>query len=127
MPRLERVQSEVEHYCAAVEDWKSEHDDAMACLDLEYFLQVGIALYDFIDRLDEEWRLSVVRGKAVSDPNIVRQFDELFDAWLQPCARVESRIQALEAREYVVKHADEFRFRHARAQSVSEEGQPQAQ
>jgi hypothetical protein len=101
-----------------VEGWKDDHADAMACYDLEEILRVGVSLYDLIDRRDEYWRLALARGKFSYSKKFDDEIQELFDLWLNACKRVEGFIAALEAKNYVVDGANEFRERFKKADAA---------
>jgi hypothetical protein len=91
-------------YAEEDEQWKPDHNDAMACRDLEDTLRCGNGLYDSICKIAEH------RWLEAQDPDDFREIEEYFTWWLKPCDRIMAKIAELE-REFKdgVEGANQFR------------------
>ncbi len=121
-PQVQAYRDSVE---AEAEGWAKDHDDAIACRNVEQMIRLGVGLYDGLESADEKLRLDAARGKFVYTDEVDRAFGKLFRWWLDPCHLVEAEISALEAKSYTVELASAFRERCARARSVLAESAEQ--
>lgn len=97
------------------ESWKKDHDTAMRCLSFEATLELGVALYDFLLKIDEVFRDAELSRPDAYNPKGRKTVRGLLQQWLAPCDRVQKELHDLEAKGFVVTHASEFRARHAEA------------
>lgn len=100
---------------AESEEWKPDHEDAMACIELERLLKLGVWAYDSLVEIDEKWREEIMSGKCAYEETNHRMIRELFERWSKPCARIETSIRRFEDKGYVVDGSQEFRKRRAEA------------
>lgn len=91
------------------EGWKKEHNEAVKCLEFEEILVFGVSIYEFLNRLDEMWRLKVHKKQVEHDPKIDEAIERLYEAWLAPCDMVTARLDSFENAGYEVAGAKEFR------------------
>jgi len=96
---IQLLRTQVSTYSQSAEEdgefWKAVRE-ADACRDLEVVLDRGLGLYKSIRRYTD--------GK-----NIDSEVLDLVMWWLRPCERVNKRIKAFEALDYVVDGSEEFR------------------
>ncbi|MEW4568506.1 hypothetical protein AB1L88_11635 [Tautonia sp. JC769] len=113
---------EIEQYLAAyseqAERWKLDHDEAMACVDLEQFLVLGLTLAFSIDMIDTNWRTAMLAGQVEYDPAEEAEIQGRYRSWLAPSADILNRIEGMEAKGYKVRWADEFRRAYRDAVSL---------
>ncbi|HKI35497.1 MAG TPA: hypothetical protein VKA46_26815 [Gemmataceae bacterium] len=105
---LQRYEKRSERYSQQPEQWKQDHEAAMCCFDFEGLLAFGLSLYDYINRIDEAWRVKVYRNLVPHDPAVDKVIEELYRGWLKPYDRVLARLSALE-KHFDVAGAKEFR------------------
>lgn len=109
------VERQLTAYREEVESWKADHEDAMACCELEDALSVGIALYHVISKADERWRLRLIDGRETYSKDADDRIAQAYSWWLKPCDRVEAQIKYFQLNGYEVVGAAEFRALHAEA------------
>jgi hypothetical protein len=105
---LQRFERRTERYAEQPEEWKQDHDAAMRCFDFEGLLAFGLSLFDFINRIDEVWRVKVFRGLVPYDPASDEVIGDLYRWWLRPCDRILARLSELE-KHFDVEGSKEFR------------------
>ncbi len=105
---LKRYEERTQRYEEQPEQWKQDHDAAMRCFDFEGLLALGLSLFDFINRVDEAWRVKVYRGLVPYDATMDQVIEGLYRVWLRPCDRLHARLAELE-KHFDVKGASEFR------------------
>jgi hypothetical protein len=91
------------------EQWKSEHQTAMRCRDLEEYIGLGLSLFNLMTERARTVQDYIARGLMKYEPEVSQDFVEGYKEWLKPCAAVESAIRWFESRNYRVEKADEFR------------------
>lgn len=115
--------SEIERFLAEyseqAERWKLDHDEAMACRDLEQLLVMGLMLAFSIDMIDTNWRTAMLADQVEYDLAEEEEIRGRYRAWLAPAADILGRIEAMEAKGFAVKWADEFRRAHREAVSLT--------
>jgi hypothetical protein len=116
-----RPQVEAYQHTVETESWKTDHQDAMVCRDIEQVLLVGIAIYDGLNRADEMLRIGAATGKAKYTKEIGAAFSALFDWWLSPCGRLELEIHKIQRKGFTVENAEPFLERCRRARSVKDD------
>jgi hypothetical protein len=120
-PRRSPVYRQLEAY---EESWKGEHDEAMACRDLEDTISVGIALFRLLERFEDSWRERVFRGAEAYSEEEDRSVQGSFRAWLQVTEDVLNAVPALEQRFGSVDGSGELRECAARAHVLLDGWQP---
>ena len=116
-----RFQVETYQQSVATDSWKTNHDLAMRCMDIEAILKIGIDLYELIESLDEKWRRLVLIDEGQYDEKVTGKIESLFDMWLVPCPRVDRAVRDLEQGGFTVDGATKFRLYHNRILSVRDE------
>lgn len=107
----------VEELAGEREAWKSDHDAAMDCRDLEDLVRRGLGFYYMIRISDESWSRKVQSGQVGFDPDRARKIHAAYKWWLEPCADLIAAIQEVEA-SYTVDGAEEFRKCVRRARMI---------
>lgn len=98
-----------------VQQWKTDHHEAMECLSFEATLKHGVELYDFLIWLDEQVRHHMLKHPTEGDASILAALKKLFTLWLEPCEDVENHLRRFERKGFTVKFAKDFRVRCAEA------------
>jgi hypothetical protein len=91
------------------EAWKADHDEAMACYDLEETIRRGIALFGMIRLADESWSKKVQSGSAKFDADRLRTIKNQYEWWLAPCSGILETLAKAEASFSQVENAAYFR------------------
>jgi hypothetical protein len=91
------------------EQWKSEHQTAMKCRNLEEYIGIGLSLFNLMKQRAYDVQDCLARGSMRYDEEMSRPFVEGYREWLKPSAAVESAIRWFESRNYQVDKAEEFR------------------
>lgn len=94
---------------AAEEQWRSDHQTAMQCCELEEFIELGLSLFNLIRGRAYAVQDAIARGDLEYSPEISHAFVEAYGEWLKPCATVERAIKLFESKNYIVAKAEEFR------------------
>ena len=89
--------------------WKSQHDRAVNCLDLEAVLGLGLHIYRSIKNADERWSESVRSGAMSLKEGDARRLSEWYSGWVKPCDSILRLIREFELDGYHVDQASEFR------------------
>lgn len=90
------------------EQWKADHDEAMACRELEAKLQTGLGYFWAIRLADMNWSRQVQTGHVGFDLATAREIYDLYRWWLEPCDGVLNNLDET-GRDFNVEHAEEFR------------------
>lgn len=98
--------------------WKRDHDEAMRCLSFEQTLSYGVAVFDLIIKLDEVGSEAVLEEDAAMVESFHASIRALLKWWLQPCAFIESELEAFELKGYHVEAGADFRARHEEAKWI---------
>ena len=77
---------------------EENHALAMAYYDFQDFLEFGINLFDSITKIDEDWRLRVLKHEFDYDPAIASRILDVYKTWFEPCAEIERIVSFLEQR-----------------------------
>ena len=121
MAQMKAQERQVAAYQESAESWKPDHHEAMRCMELEDMLLVGIGVYDLLEQTDVKLRLSIATGRSKSaDFGFV---EAMFALWLGISNRVDSHIEAFEAKGYEVNNSREFRARLAKARSAADDSE----
>ncbi len=111
MPTIDRqlLRDQIELYAEQSESWKPDHDEAMACRNLEDLIRLGRAVFRGVQNIDEDWSAMIRSGAT---PLLAKDAEEVADwyrRWYAPCAKVLGDIARFEGLGYTVEGADEFR------------------
>jgi hypothetical protein len=93
---------------AYTESWQRGHADALACWELEARLEVALALFHVVRRVDEEMARQVAAGQLVWDARAIDQIRQFYRLWEAPTASVLRRVDDLSAKGFVVDRSDDF-------------------
>jgi hypothetical protein len=98
------------HVCTFTDEAEimRNHREAMECHDCEAFLQLGIDAFNWLVRADQTIRKAVFSGGEY-DAEADEAIQELFKAWLKPCAFANQWIAVQEQRHYHLANLEEFR------------------
>ena len=115
---LALAQDKARVYREESELWKRDHALAMAYYNFRDFLEFGINLFDSITKIDEDWRLRVLKHELEYDPAVANRILDVYKMLLEPCAEIERIIPLLEQRFGSVANAAEFRSRCREARGI---------
>ncbi len=76
--------------------WLADHQQAMACLDLEEKIALGSFLFELITKVDERYRLQVLQGQEEYREEFSRSVLELYRQWSSPCRKALEEIAAMQ-------------------------------
>ena len=117
---FDRARRQVDFYGQEVRGWQADHISAMRCLNVEGLVRVGLSAFEFINWLDEELSLVLLRERA--DAATLGEMRDgingLYQSWLVPCDRVEDAVRRCETDGYEVDGAEEFRAACREARGV---------
>lgn len=91
------------------EKWKTDHEEAMKCMDFEAIIAFGLSIYQFLNNLDEMWRMNVLKGQMAHDKSVDDVIDKLYRAWSEPCGHLLNSLASFEKAGYEITGADKFR------------------
>jgi hypothetical protein len=86
-----------------------DHKRAMACLDLETLLAVGLTLFKVIELAEDRWSSKVRSGEIEFKKEDAESVKALYSWWRKPGDRILVSIKQFETEGYPVAGADEFR------------------
>jgi hypothetical protein len=109
-PGLDTARRMVSAYAEEHAPWKSGHDAAMECRDLEDSLCFGNAVFAAISELK--------RRHTTLDPEVTQLIEDCYRFWMKPCPRKLSEIDQFERDGFVVEGAGPFRLNCAKATEV---------
>jgi hypothetical protein len=115
---LALAQGKVRIYCEESQLWKRDHELAMVYYDFQDFLEFGINLFDSINKIDEDWRLKVLKHELEYDSALAETILNLYETWLEPYASIERVLLFFEREFGKVANAAEFRSRLREAQGI---------
>lgn len=96
-------------YEAQADGWKSEHDRAMDCLDIEAITNFGLGIYRSIRHADKTWSNAVRSGAMPLVREDADRLSRWYSLWIKPCDMLLEEICELESEGYRVDPASEFR------------------
>ena len=86
---LSLAQEKTRVYCEESELWKSDHELAMAFYNFQDFLEFGVGLFDSITKIDEDWRLRVLKRECDYEAGFAEALLRVYRQWLQACPRLK--------------------------------------
>lgn len=96
------------------------HEEAMDCRDCEDFLQLGIEALKWLQRAEEELRLSVYSGERQNSIELSDSLDRMYHMWLMPVHSAEQWVAIQATRGYTPDNLYEFRQSCEQAREVVE-------
>jgi hypothetical protein len=103
---------------AYTESWHHDHIDALACWELEARLEVALALFHVIRRMDEEMCQQVAAGRLRWDVPAADQLLGFYRAWEAPADQIADRVSALRAKGFEVQGGQAFEQATLQAKST---------
>ncbi len=91
------------------EQWKANHLEAMSCWDFEDLLRLCIEAFERINRQEEGWRRSVLRGERPHTAEEENEFIALCAKWKGVCGNFLPPLSRLEDRGFKIESAAQFR------------------
>jgi hypothetical protein len=82
--------------------------EAMECRDCEDFIRMGMDSIAWIQRLDSRVRVLCAKGTLVPNAEGDERIDDLYRAWLKPCALAVQWANVQKARDFDVDNLDEL-------------------
>ncbi|MEO6810908.1 MAG: hypothetical protein ABI353_17490 [Isosphaeraceae bacterium] len=95
---------------AESEPWKTEHDRAMQCQDLEEAMIWGSRLFRAVVEVDEWNQARAIRGEPGPGNVIQDQIEKSYQILALACDRVLKSADALTAHRFAVEGLEEFRL-----------------
>ena len=103
------VKNQVAAYEREVEEWKSDHDLSVKCMDFESLLNLGLQVLAAIDWIDETWRHRVRLGQFEYDAAVEDVLTNLYTLWLKPCDRMIQTLDEFERAGFRVEYSSRFK------------------
>jgi hypothetical protein len=115
---LELAEGKARIFRQESELWKRDHALAMAYYDFQDFLEFGINFFDSLTKIDEDWRLRVLKHELEYDPVVADKILGLYKMFLADCTEIERMVSLLEQTFGNVVNAAEFRSRYREARGI---------
>lgn len=94
---------------AYAESWQNDHDDALACWELEGRIKIALVLFGMIRDLDERLAKDPGVASATSNPSLSAELRKLYLQWERPTPHIAAQLKALWAKGFKVEGGDEFK------------------
>jgi hypothetical protein len=108
--KLQRMASRfTEDLVDDLEPWKTDHDTAMMCLDLEDRMPILNGVLGGLLRMETRRHAAILSGRCRIDHDVERRLRESLGTVLKSCARVLAAVDFLEGKDYPVEGASKFR------------------
>jgi len=98
--------------------WKIDHDIAILCFEAQDKIQMGLALFAQILRLDENYSELLLSDKIPQIPEVETAIPELCSEWHSTFLPLLGVVNFLEGQRHSVDGADEFRKGLRQAESI---------
>jgi hypothetical protein len=95
-------------YEEEAESWKSDHDRAMDCIDIQEVLSLGLYVFSRIRNIENQWTESLRDRGAVPRKEDAERLSHWFRLWLKVCDELIQDIKSLAQDGYQVESAREF-------------------
>jgi hypothetical protein len=93
------------------DSWHCDHEQAMACWELEARLKLAITLHELIVEDDRQRNQAFKSNPSSSDrENYVRDLHSLYSEWFATCNEMLEAISQLEGQGYHVDGAERFAY-----------------
>jgi hypothetical protein len=96
-------------YEQQADSWKTDHDRAMAFLDIDAITNFGLGIYKSIRHADQAWSEAIRSGAMVLERENAERLARWYRWWIRPCDLLLGQIRELESEGYPVDNAAEFR------------------
>ncbi len=107
------------------ESWQRDHDQAMACMDWEDAIAVGISIFRMLRDREQAWRDRVFRGAVPFTEEDNLEYRSRFAGWLQTTKEVLAEsVPGMEEEFNGVGGADSLRECVEQAEKILREWQP---
>jgi hypothetical protein len=103
------VRDQLKLYEKRPESWKTNHDEAIHCLDFENWLAYGVFLFECITRVDERHREAAYANPDSYSEDFDREIRGLYEAWSKAIPDSLEQLAYLEKKGFLVEKADEYR------------------
>ncbi len=105
------LRKHLEAYESTPQAWKTDHDDAMFCCDVQDSLQFGLLILQQMNELDEAIRLEAFTGKLAAEvaADLCLEIERNFHQWLTASLAHLDVIAVLHAKGFSVAGAGRFR------------------
>lgn len=103
---------------AYTESWHRDHFDALSCWELEARLDVALALFHVIRRIDEVMSQQVAAGRLRWENSVANELVNFYRIWEGPAAQIEARISDLRSKGFKVEGSEEFQQAALQARST---------
>lgn len=94
---------------AYADSWQHDHQQAMACWELESRLKLALMLYELIGAADERRSKEMTEGDAMSREAHLREFNALYAEWLRLSEEMLDVITQFESKGFQVEAAEQYR------------------
>jgi len=94
---------------AYTESWQRDHADALACWELEARLEIAVALFHAIQRIDAEMSRQLAASGLTWDRPAAERLLHFYRLWEAPSAQISRRIGELRTKGFAVNGEDAFR------------------
>jgi len=116
--RVPVMRKQVEAYQDSSDSWKIDHDIAMLCLDVQAAIEIGLAIFTQIVRLDEDYWELFYDDRIPEIPEVETAIPELVAQWYSVSLQLEKVVVHLESAGYQVAGAEPFRVAIHKAKSI---------
>jgi hypothetical protein len=107
---LHLAQDKARIYCEESELWRKDHELAMLYFDFQDVIDEGIALFDSINKIDEDWRARVLKHELEYSNDTEQKIIGVFRLTSEAFAKIEQLLTFFE-KQFSVVNAAEFRSR----------------
>jgi hypothetical protein len=94
---------------AADDPWKPDHDQAMACRDIEDLLADGILLFRRIGEIEAKYQRLAFASRIEDVEGFVKEIDDFYRAWIEASQRWLMKAERMAAQGYTVEGLNAFR------------------
>jgi hypothetical protein len=94
---------------AAGDPWRPEHDQAMACRDVEDLLADGILLFRRIGEIEARNQRLALEGRIADIDGSLKETDDLYRAWVEASQRWLTTAERMAAQGFGVEGLADFR------------------
>ena len=116
--RVPVMRKQVEAYQDSSDSWKIDHDIAMLCLDVQAAIEIGLAIFTQIVRLDEDYWELFYDDRIPEIPEVETAIPELVAQWYSVSLQLEKVVVHLESAGYQVAGAEPIRVTIHKAKSI---------
>lgn len=89
-------------------NWQTEHQQALACFDLEDLIDYGLWVISSIRRYNDGWASAIENSKCTFSWDDATGFGQAYQKWLDTSERVLAVARAFEAQGYDVRRSGDL-------------------